>query len=155
MNVFRCRTLCLFVALTVSVAMASGCGDGRPKRVPVSGQVLMDGKPLPQGFVRVIPNGGRAATGQIDAQGHFSLGTYEKNDGCILGTHGVEVVCFDTTNPNVFVSLIPDKYHAVATSGLSITIEDPTEPLTLNLSSVGQRRTKRSVNVGDSDPTAL
>lgn len=153
MNVFRRWTLCLFVVLTVSVAMTSGCGDGRPKRVPVTGQVLVDGRPLPQGFVRVIPTKGRAATGQIDAQGRFNLGTYEKSDGCVLGTHGVEVVCFDTSNPNVFVSLIPDKYHDVSTSGLSVTIEDPTEPLTLNISSMGRRRA--SVTVGDFDPSAL
>jgi len=28
------------------MAMTAGCGEGRPRRVAVSGQVLIDGKPF-------------------------------------------------------------------------------------------------------------
>jgi len=47
---------------------AIGCSDGRPDRVPVSGQVLIDGKPLTCGGVTFIPDGHRASHGTI---GHW------------------------------------------------------------------------------------
>ena len=40
--------------LAVSV-MLVGCDDGRPQRLKVSGQVLIDGKPLTHGYVRFVP----------------------------------------------------------------------------------------------------
>ena len=41
-----------------------GC-DARPRRVPVAGKVLIDGKPLTTGFIMVVPHEGRAATGAV------------------------------------------------------------------------------------------
>ena len=155
MNVSRCWSLWLLAVLVGSVAVASGCNDGRPRRVPVSGQILLDDKPLQNGFVRVIPNMGRSATGRFGTDGWFSLTTYEKNDGCVLGKHRVEVVCYEISNPTVLKSLIPDKYHSAATSGLTITIVEPTDALTIRLSSEGQHKTACSINVGDFDPTSL
>ena len=38
-------------------AVAVGCGDGRPARVPVAGRVLIDGKPFERGYVRFVPQG--------------------------------------------------------------------------------------------------
>ena len=46
----------LLPALAMVCSMA-GCGDGRPTRVPVSGQVLIDGAPLTHGYVRFTPAG--------------------------------------------------------------------------------------------------
>ena len=155
MNVSRCWSLWLLAVLVVSVAIASGCGDGRPLRVPVSGQILLDDKPLQDGFVRVIPNMGRSATGCFGADGWFSLTTYEKNDGCVLGKHSVEVVCYDIFNPTVLKPLIPDKYQNVATSDLTITIDEPTDALTIRLSSKCPHKTACSINVGDFAPTSL
>ena len=155
MNVSRRWSLWFLAVLVGSVAIASGCGDGRPPRVPVSGQILLDDKPLQNGFVRVIPYMGRAATGRFGADGWFSLTTYEKNDGCVLGKHSVEVVCYEISNPAVLKSLIPDKYQSAATSGLTVTIDEPTDALTIRLSSKGQQKATCSINVGDFAPTSL
>ncbi len=76
---------CTFV-VTVAASLLcgiAGCRDGRPRRVPVSGQVLIDGQPLTVGTIRVIPTDARAATGRIDAAGRFSLMTFDKDDGCV------------------------------------------------------------------------
>ena len=63
------------------------------------------------------------------------LSTYEENDGCLLGTHPVEVLSFDNSNQRRSVSLIPVKSTQRTTSGLSVTIEGPTDGLLLDLSS--------------------
>ena len=70
----------------------SGCGDGRPVRVPVAGQVLIDGHPLTHGYVRFAPANSRASTGQLDARGHFTLTCFEPGDGAVIGTHKVSVM---------------------------------------------------------------
>ncbi len=49
----------LILLTTLSVVVLPGCGDGRPTRVPISGQVLIDGKPLTTGAVRLVPAGAR------------------------------------------------------------------------------------------------
>jgi hypothetical protein len=123
-----------FLALTV--AWICGCGDGRPRRVPVSGQILIDGEPLAagtDGFIRIEPAEGRAATGKIDpTDGTFTLSTYDPNDGCIEGTHRVAVVV-NATVAGGLVPLIPEHYGTAETSGLSVTIDGPTDSLKIEL----------------------
>jgi hypothetical protein len=102
----------------------AGCGGGRPRIVPASGQVLMNGKPLigHVGFVRVVPTGARSATGRIDpADGRFTLTTYVANDGCIEGTHPAAVIV-NTTVGNRLVWIAPERYGNDSTSGLTVTI---------------------------------
>jgi hypothetical protein len=101
------RTIPLTLAAMLGVmlfVLLPGCSDGRPRRVPVSGQVLVDGKPLAFGFVRLIPHKGRPASGQVDKEGRFRLTTYTSNDGCTLGTHAVEITSY---NQRDIYSLIP------------------------------------------------
>ena len=155
MSVSRHRTFWLLAMLALSMGITSGCGDGRPSRVPVSGQVLLDEKPLREGFIRVIPQQGRMATGRVNSEGRFTLTTYGNNDGCIPGTHGVEIVCYDASNPAVFQSLVPDRYQNASTSGLTVSIDGPTDSLTINLSSKGRRNSRRGINIGDTDHTSL
>lgn len=111
----------------------TGCGG--PNIVPVSGQVKMNGQPLTgvKGFVRVEPADGRAAQGAIDPEdGTFSLTTYEDADGCLVGTHKAAVIANVSVGPKL-IWLIPEKYANTKTSGLTVTIDEPTDSLTLEL----------------------
>ena len=63
----------------------------RTLEVLVEGPVLLDGKPVPMGFIRVLPDVGRPAQGVLNAEGRFRLTTYDEGDGCV-GTHRVEVL---------------------------------------------------------------
>ena len=138
------------------IGIIGGCGDGRPRRVPVSGQVFLDGKPLTKGgHVSMIPEHGRAASGVIEPDGRFTMTTYDEGDGCVLGEHGVEVVSSDTSSPVVFVSFIPEKYREVDTSGIKVTITEPTDSLKIELSTKGWRGPQPKFEGGDSDPTKL
>ena len=118
---------------------ATGCGPRRPTVVPASGIVTLDGKPLAGGFVRVVPGGSRPATGEIGSDGRFVLGTFAAADGCVLGTHGVEVIeplpaggelAAVTPAPTVTV---PARYRDAETSGLTITVTGPTSDLAIPL----------------------
>jgi hypothetical protein len=141
--------------LLVATLASVGCSDGRPKRVPVSGTVLIDGKPLTTGFIRVCPDHARPAVGQLDAQGRFTLTTFDSNDGCVVGTHRVEVVAYEKTASGVRL-LAPEKYKDMATSGLTVNVNGPTDSLLLNLTWEGQQSTEvRAETQGDADPTKL
>lgn len=74
----------------------TGCGDDRPTRYPVSGQVLVKGKPA-EGALVVLhpvspaePNAPRPI-GTTDADGKFQLTTYETGDGAPAGSYKATV----------------------------------------------------------------
>src|SRR5436190_22388546 len=80
------------------LVIVAGCGDSRPKRVPVSGKVLIDGEPLKFGGVMFVPENGRSSSGTLDANGHFALTCYTDNDGALIGKHKVQVFGQETIN---------------------------------------------------------
>ncbi|GEM_PF-955136 len=126
------RRTCVAVAFGI---LAVGCGDGRPRIVPTSGVVLMNGKPLTGhvGFVRVVPADARPATGRIDpADGRFTLTTYENGDGCVEGTHPAAVIV-NTTVGNRLIWIAPERYGNEATSGLTVEIKGAKADLELRL----------------------
>ena len=136
--------------------MLAGCGDGRPVRVPVSGKILIDGKPLGSGYVRVVPADARAATGQIDAGGNFRLTTFDEGDGCVPGTHRVEVIAYQTISHTAIRWLVPKIYQKASTSGLTVTVEEPTDSMLIELSWEGGKPfVEQSESSGDVDPANL
>jgi hypothetical protein len=119
------------MGLAVTFAVV-GCDNG-PKIVPVSGVVLIDGKPLTKGTVQVMPSGHRAASGTIGPDGRFTLTTTKDGDGCVIGTHPVRVVGNENVGPSDIRWLAPKKYSSPDESGLKITIDGPTSDLKIEL----------------------
>ena len=120
--------LLLLLALLVEL----GCGkrDYQQPTAPVSGEVKLDGQPLPAGYITVIPASGRAAKGTIQPDGSFTLSTYRDGDGAQVGTHPVTVAApvYDELRPAHGAKVqIPKNYARAATSGLTITVEPETE----------------------------
>jgi hypothetical protein len=147
-------TYAIFGALLIG--MVCGCGPKRPACVAVSGKVLLDGKPLKTGFVRVMPEKERAATGQIDAQGNFRLTTFVEGDGCVPGRHPVEVIACERPAPGQIRWLVPVKYQNTATSGLYASIDGPTDEWVIELSWEGDKPfVERSDASGDIDPAKI
>lgn len=126
-----------FGLVSVSLLALTGCGSGRPKLVKVSGQVFIDGQPLAAGvpgFIQVVPEGTRPATGNIDpATGRFTLTTFDNDDGCVPGTHKVAIILRAMVG-NESVSLIDEKYSDPNTSGITVTIDKPTDSLRIDIS---------------------
>jgi hypothetical protein len=119
----------------VGALLLVGCGDGRPRIVPTTGRVLMNGTPLTGhvGFVRVVPAGARPATGRIDpVDGRFTLTTYKPNDGCVEGVHPAAVIV-NTTVGNRLVWIAPKRYGDETTSGLTVEVTGDTADVELRL----------------------
>jgi hypothetical protein len=111
-----------------------GCGDSRPKLVPISGRVTIDGKPLEVGCVQVQPKDYRPSSGAIGPDGRFQLTTFDPRDGCVLGEHPVIIAgAIKQINDARGMICAPEKYQAAATSGLKIDIKGPREDANFEL----------------------
>ncbi len=151
----------MFLTAGLCLLMLAGCGDDRPQRVPVAGQVLIDGQPLiPKGpgyyYVRLVPSDARPAVGMIDAEGRFRLTTFEGEDGCTLGEHKVIVMAYEQIGPNACRWLAPKKYIDFRTTDKTVNITGPTKDLKIELSwGGGKPFIERFDLSGDADPTKI
>lgn len=120
-------------AILVVGALFAGCSDGRPKRVPVSGQILIDGQPLTHGFIRFAATDQRPSSGQIGPDGRFTLTCYETGDGAVLGSHQVMIMAQERIADDQYKWHTPKKYSSYATSGITQEITEPTDSLLIEL----------------------
>src|SRR5687768_12763016 len=92
-KVLSVQTLLAVVPYSV-IALAGGCGDGRPATFPVQGTVrFQSGEPVPVGVVEFrSKSDGRIAKGKINQQGRFTVGTFTNDDGAVAGEHQVLVI---------------------------------------------------------------
>lgn len=86
LNVFNAGVVFLISALFM------GCGDGKTPVVPVSGQVIVGGKPAEGALVRLHPVDNANPTtpkpmGYVNAEGKFQLTTYTADDGAPVGKY--------------------------------------------------------------------
>lgn len=81
--------------LTVSLllgALVSGCGEEGPDIAYVTGQIKMDGEPLPNATVVFIPmSGGRPAGARTDENGEYELNFGSGRQGAMLGENKVRI----------------------------------------------------------------
>ncbi len=121
------RLICLLVLL-------AGCGQDRPDRVPVAGQVLIDGEPLTYGVVMFVPPNDRPSSAALDNTGRFQLTCFDEGDGAVLGMHRVAVTAVEPLGPGKQRWHAPRAYVDYHTSGLSAEITGPTDDLVIELS---------------------
>jgi hypothetical protein len=133
-----------FVIVAGCVA-AAGCGDGRPKRVPVAGVVLIDGKPLPSGEIMFVPKGTRPSSSQIDSEGRFNLRCFDGADGAVLGTHRIQVFSCDRTATKATWHA-PKSYTDFRTSGLTHEVTGSDDNVVINLTWGGKSPKSESKN---------
>lgn len=132
------------------IALVAGCGDGRPTRVPVSGRVLVDGKPLQVGNIRFYPAENRVAMAKIQLDGSFRLSTYDFGDGCVTGRHPVSVNASKLVNSQTMRWYAPKKYAGANTSGLEFDVTGPTDSAEIQLTwDGGKTFDERIVGGGD------
>jgi hypothetical protein len=126
------RHACALTAITLIISVA-GCGDGRPTRVPVSGTVLIDGKPLEHGHVRFHAKNHRVAFGELEPGGKFQLSTYELGDGCVRGTHPVSITASEVLSATATRWHAPKKYNNASTSGIVVDVSESMNPVEIQL----------------------
>lgn len=114
-------------------ATATGCGDGRPKRVQVSGMITIDGEPLQHGSVLFAPESGRSAGGEIDSTGRFELTSYEVSDGVPPGKYRVAISGIESLGEFAQKWHAPKRYSQIKSSEISCEITEVTESLKFEL----------------------
>lgn len=129
---------CFVLVLLVATL---GCSDGRPKRVPISGQVLIDGEPIKAGSIRFVPDGARPSASDLDAEGRFTLRCFEENDGAVIGTHRVEVAAREIIGESVRW-YAPKEYSDYRSSGLTVEVKEPNDALVIDLTWKGKKKPK-------------
>jgi hypothetical protein len=136
-----------FISIAISLlSIAAGCGPSLPERGVVRGVVTSAGKPVTQGYIRFLPESGRAAVGEISPDGSYQLTTFEPGDGALLGKHKVtieakKVISSGETPHSIdeeiamsrdgrlqkakqqMVWLAPARYSRVETSGLKAEVK--------------------------------
>ena len=127
------RPRAILVLLSIGLPLLAGCGEQRPTRVSVSGQVLIDGEPLTFGHIRFIPKGARPSEGKLDEDGRFTLTCYDDKDGAVLGVHKIEVSASEPLSPTQIRWHAPKKYANFMTSDLQQEITGATDDVVIRL----------------------
>ena len=121
----------ILALLTTTALGPAGCGGaGGNDMAPVHGTVTLDGKPLAEGFVFVTPAEGKMATGAIQSDGSFVLGTNSDSDGAKTGTHPVTVKPpppQEGMPPSAVAQTLPRHYRKASTSGLTVEVKPNTD----------------------------
>lgn len=86
------------VALLLAAVSTIGCSKSPFDLAPVHGKVTIDGKPVVAGRVMFAPIAkgesrevGKPAFGTLQADGTFTLTTFEEGDGAVVGEHWVTI----------------------------------------------------------------
>jgi hypothetical protein len=98
----RTRLLPIYTLLAASFLLLPGCSDTR--RHSIEGTVTLDGLPLAQGYIRLLPQEGTAGptAGATIEQGHFSI---DASKGTFAGSFRVEIVA---TRPSKRTAVDPE-----------------------------------------------
>lgn len=125
---------CLFVCSLMFLIASIGCSNN----VPLGGTVTFsdDGTPVPKGTI-AFDDGAHQARGEIDSNGHYTVGFANEADGLPAGTYKVYITGAISKeqkpgatedNPGWFETrLIDPKYESAETSDLSVTIDATTK----------------------------
>lgn len=87
------------VALTPLLALPLGCGTSSdPGRVPVAGTVTLDGRPLSDGSLVLVPLDAGPVVGATIVGGTFTI---SRSDGPMPGAYRVEVLSIQSTGRTI------------------------------------------------------
>ena len=121
-------------ALGLILALTVGCSGSQRETAPVEGSVKLDGKPLASAIITFYPESGRSASGVLQENGTYVLGTYSESDGAVPGKHKVAITAFnqsakkpdfdnDRPNRSDRQSAIPVRYANPESSGLTFEVK--------------------------------
>ncbi len=132
------RRLYFAICLLLTCLYSLGCGESKPERVPVSGKVLIDGKPLNKGVIRFVPEQGRPSSSAILSDGTFDVASTTLGDdpiqiGVFPGHYKIEVSASEAINEETIRWHAPKKYSNFRSSGLEIDIHKPSDNLIVEL----------------------
>ncbi len=108
----------LVCATLMGLISFAGCG-GNADLAAVTGQVTLDGKPVPNAFVKFVPKGatGAPSFGKTDQSGNYRMMFSDTAAGAWLGENAVSISTADTgLAPGMGTpELLPSKYNTATT----------------------------------------
>jgi len=118
-----------WIIFALLIVCLPGCGSDRVPTYPVKGRVeFADGKPVRTGTIELESKDfGTTASGTIQEDGSFILGTYTSNDGAAAGAHRaivVQIIISDgiIKHTKDHGRAVPPKFADYNTSTLTTTI---------------------------------
>ena len=112
------------VILLISTAALSGCGSERPKTIPITGHVTINGQaPGEVGNIYFTPTktadgySSRPAKGAFGADGIYHVMSWTVDDGLVPGHYTVSVIPADPNKTAIAV-----KFQQNTTSGLEVDV---------------------------------
>ena len=111
----------LILPLLLAALICSGCGKtGTAPTAPVEGTLLFNGKPATAARVIFMPETGRPAAGNTDAEGHFVLSTFAAE----AGSHTVTISDLERNwNQDPSKSRFPAPYERPDTTPLVVEMK--------------------------------
>jgi hypothetical protein len=129
-----CRVSWPLILVVVSACLV-GCG--KAKFGNVTGQVTLDGKPLPFIALRFEDEGGSATIAKTDKEGHYVLQYTVHQIGAPVGKHKVTIFTpppeTDGTGERAKVELVPTKYNTNST--LTMEVKPGSQTINFELTS--------------------
>lgn len=126
---------CAAVLAVLIFALVGCTGSDRPKTIPITGRVTIDGQPpgengklhftpteAAEGYVK------RPATGGFGADGVYRVMSWSPDDGLVPGHYTVNVM---PGNPNK--TRIPKRYNDSGTSGLEVEVPMDQDQIEYNI----------------------
>jgi hypothetical protein len=127
--------------IVAGLLVSGGCGGRDLGLVPVSGRVLLNGRPLPRGSVSFRPLGADAwdqPTGSI-TDGQYTLYT-NRQPGAAPGSYRVVVFATEAAtspdgaaHPGLPASLVPTRYNDAQRSPLTVDVTRQAGPTAYDL----------------------
>jgi hypothetical protein len=110
------------IALVIALALI-GCGDDRPTLVPVTGKVLIDGKPVTAGAIIFHPQAGNPylkdkPSSLLQLDGSFTMKTFPFGEGVSPGPYKI------TLAPEVASRIARPSYADPLKTPWAITVPD-------------------------------
>jgi hypothetical protein len=130
------------VLFVLAAAALTGCHSNAAALNPVEGQIIVNGRPLPNAQVVLRSDNPDVpvAQGQTDAEGKFSLTTFNKHDGAPEGDFRVTVAYYRHVQVNGDLlpgpNVLPTKYSDPARTELRVSVrkgDNHLPPITLQL----------------------
>jgi hypothetical protein len=130
----------LWLAVLGAFALSSVTGCGGVRRVPVSGTVTLDDKPLNGGYLEFTPDAAKGNTAKINGMSPIKDGRYnletngitraDSGPGVPLGWYKVTFrILEESTKKHPQAPLnVNDKYKSAETTPLSVEVKDNPEP---------------------------
>ena len=116
--------------LCFSLLLTLGCNSGRVPTYPVKGRVMFEGgAPVRAGHIEFYNSDhDLTATGSIDKNGNFEMGTFKEGDGAVEGKHDVIITQLIMHGQMGLERVdhgghVAPEYADYSTSGLTWTVE--------------------------------